>query len=123
MKIAQLILQDKRTMKLEFSEVQSKIVKPILPKTKNGKFLSFVVEVNLYLLGNKWVLSICCRGPASKANKGVLPTFDSDEEDNAKPMTYDEKRQLSLDINKLPGTASHLYILLIGKWFMLGVVY
>jgi len=30
--------------------------------------------------------------------------FDSDDEDNAKPMTYDEKRQLSLDINKLPGT-------------------
>ncbi|XP_045188552.1 bromodomain-containing protein 3-like isoform X3 [Mercenaria mercenaria] len=29
--------------------------------------------------------------------------FDSDDEDNAKPMTYDEKRQLSLDINKLPG--------------------
>ena len=28
---------------------------------------------------------------------------DSDDEDNAKPMTYDEKRQLSLDINKLPG--------------------
>ncbi|CAG5124971.1 unnamed protein product, partial [Candidula unifasciata] len=34
----------------------------------------------------------------------VPPPFDSDEdEDNAKPMTYDEKRQLSLDINKLPG--------------------
>jgi hypothetical protein len=30
-------------------------------------------------------------------------TFESDEEDNSKPMTYDEKRQLSLDINKLPG--------------------
>ena len=28
--------------------------------------------------------------------------FD-DENDTAKPMTYDEKRQLSLDINKLPG--------------------
>ncbi|XP_069823770.1 bromodomain testis-specific protein-like isoform X2 [Dendropsophus ebraccatus] len=27
----------------------------------------------------------------------------SDDEDQAKPMTYDEKRQLSLDINKLPG--------------------
>lgn len=26
-----------------------------------------------------------------------------EEEDNAKPMNYDEKRQLSLDINKLPG--------------------
>lgn len=29
--------------------------------------------------------------------------FESDDEDQAKPMTYDEKRQLSLDINKLPG--------------------
>ncbi|XP_053326284.1 bromodomain testis-specific protein [Spea bombifrons] len=27
----------------------------------------------------------------------------SDDEDNVKPMSYDEKRQLSLDINKLPG--------------------
>ena len=42
---------------------------------------------------------------SSKKNKNMnnLPTFDSDDEDNAKPMTYDEKRQLSLDINKLPG--------------------
>lgn len=29
--------------------------------------------------------------------------FDSEDEDNARPMSYDEKRQLSLDINKLPG--------------------
>ncbi|XP_069795301.1 bromodomain-containing protein 3-like isoform X2 [Narcine bancroftii] len=28
---------------------------------------------------------------------------DSEEDDYAKPMTYDEKRQLSLNINKLPG--------------------
>ncbi|XP_039624886.1 bromodomain-containing protein 2-like isoform X2 [Polypterus senegalus] len=33
----------------------------------------------------------------------VLPHYDSDEEDDCKPMSYDEKRQLSLDINKLPG--------------------
>lgn len=42
----------------------------------------------------------------SKANKKVnkvVPAFDSEDEDNAKPMSYDEKRQLSLDINKLPG--------------------
>jgi len=31
------------------------------------------------------------------------PGYQSDEEDTAKPMTYDEKRKLSLDINKLPG--------------------
>uniref|UniRef100_A0A8D0GKS2 Bromodomain-containing protein 2 n=1 Tax=Sphenodon punctatus TaxID=8508 RepID=A0A8D0GKS2_SPHPU len=29
--------------------------------------------------------------------------YDSEEEEESKPMTYDEKRQLSLDINKLPG--------------------
>lgn len=41
-----------------------------------------------------------------KKNAGNQPppmTFDSEDEDNAKPMSYDEKRQLSLDINKLPG--------------------
>ena len=46
------------------------------------------------------------RPRTSSALAPILP-FDSDEEDNAKPMTYDEKRQLSLDINKLPG---HCYI-------------
>lgn len=29
--------------------------------------------------------------------------FDSEDERTAEPMSYDEKRQLSLDINKLPG--------------------
>lgn len=38
-----------------------------------------------------------------KTPSGYPVQFDSDDEDNAKPMTYDEKRQLSLDINKLPG--------------------
>ncbi|KAK6195468.1 hypothetical protein SNE40_000893 [Patella caerulea] len=33
----------------------------------------------------------------------LIPPPDSEDEDNAQPMTYDEKRQLSLDINKLPG--------------------
>jgi len=31
------------------------------------------------------------------------PGYQSDEEDTAVPMSYDEKRQLSSDINKLPG--------------------
>lgn len=38
-----------------------------------------------------------------KKNSVSAPGFDSEDEDNAKPMSYDEKRQLSLDINKLPG--------------------
>lgn len=38
-----------------------------------------------------------------KAAKQVVPVHDSEEEEEAQPMSYDEKRQLSLDINKLPG--------------------
>ena len=48
-------------------------------------------------------------GPRAKKTKAsaavsALPQeAESEEDDNAQPMTYDEKRQLSLDINKLPG--------------------
>ena len=40
--------------------------------------------------------------PASSRKK-VLAAHSSDEEGDCRPMTYDEKRQLSLDINKIPG--------------------
>lgn len=42
-------------------------------------------------------------GKKKAAAAAPVPNFDSEEEDTAKPMSYDEKRQLSLDINKLPG--------------------
>lgn len=44
-------------------------------------------------------------GPGRKKSLPQAPAipFDSEDEDNARPMSYDEKRQLSLDINKLPG--------------------
>ncbi|XP_065170794.1 homeotic protein female sterile-like isoform X2 [Atheta coriaria] len=44
-------------------------------------------------------------GAGRKKSAAVVPAmpFDSEDEDNARPMSYDEKRQLSLDINKLPG--------------------
>uniref|UniRef100_UPI00398EECD6 bromodomain-containing protein 3-like isoform X2 n=1 Tax=Pristiophorus japonicus TaxID=55135 RepID=UPI00398EECD6 len=41
--------------------------------------------------------------PLKKAAKQPAPLYDSEEEEEAQPMSYDEKRQLSLDINKLPG--------------------
>ncbi|XP_048098526.1 bromodomain-containing protein 3b isoform X3 [Alosa alosa] len=37
-----------------------------------------------------------------KGGKGGTANYESDEEESL-PMTYDEKRQLSLDINRLPG--------------------
>jgi len=53
---------------------------------------------------NKSAAAAAGRRPkSSSASLPPLQGFDSDEEDHAKPMTYDEKRQLSLDINKLPG--------------------
>ncbi|XP_012657076.1 bromodomain testis-specific protein [Otolemur garnettii] len=39
----------------------------------------------------------------SKKRKQQVFALKPGDEDNAKPMNYDEKRQLSLDINKLPG--------------------
>ncbi|GFU61516.1 bromodomain-containing protein 2 [Nephila pilipes] len=41
--------------------------------------------------------------PPPPQSKGDVYDLESEEENNAKPMSYDEKRQLSLDINKLPG--------------------
>lgn len=51
-------------------------------------------------------------GPGRKKNAGLAaPTAgESEEEDIAKPMSYDEKRQLSLDINKLPGEDSEIVL-------------
>ncbi|CAI9563511.1 unnamed protein product [Staurois parvus] len=57
------------------------------------------------------------KAPTKKANSTTTTTkqpkkggkqpptanYDSDEEEEGLPMTYDEKRQLSLDINRLPG--------------------
>lgn len=39
----------------------------------------------------------------SKKKAAPQRNYDSEEEDTAKPMSYDEKRQLSLNINILPG--------------------
>ncbi|XP_075792639.1 bromodomain testis-specific protein [Pelodiscus sinensis] len=47
----------------------------------------------------KWSLNT----QSKKTKQQVSLTHKSEDEDSAKPMNYDEKRQLSLDINKLPG--------------------
>ncbi|NXG63501.1 BRDT protein, partial [Hemiprocne comata] len=40
---------------------------------------------------------------SKKTMQHILLAYKSEDEGGAKPMNYDEKRQLSLDINKLPG--------------------
>ena len=39
----------------------------------------------------------------SRSTKNKTMVWPSSDEEDVKPMSYDEKRQLSLDINKLPG--------------------
>ena len=57
------------------------------------------------------LMSILSRAPKkataapAQSNPSVqstLSSYDIEHEDNSKPMTYEEKRQLSLDINNLP---------------------
>ncbi len=59
----------------------------------------------------KELFDILFRGPKKppaatmQSNTNVqstISTFDIDNEESPKPMTYEEKRQLSLDINNLP---------------------
>ena len=42
-------------------------------------------------------------GSTGTNQSGKLANVDTDDESKTVPMSYDEKRQLSLDINKLPG--------------------
>jgi len=72
-------------------EVPPKNPKP--PKTRAAKPKS----------GNKRPRTNNKSKKPKNSNPAAVAGYDSDDEDNAKPMTYDEKRQLSLDINKLPG--------------------
>lgn len=58
--------------------------------------------------------------PPAQPPPPLPPVIDSEEEDNnAKPMSYDEKRQLSLDINKLPGAVFNQFFFLLHSIYCL----
>ncbi|NXU18176.1 BRDT protein, partial [Pardalotus punctatus] len=65
-------------------------IKSLIQKKKNLK----------YVKKSKKKLSLNIQ--SKKTMQQVLLARKSEDEDGAKPMNYDEKRQLSLDINKLP---------------------
>uniref|UniRef100_A0A8C9NGD8 Bromodomain testis-specific protein n=1 Tax=Serinus canaria TaxID=9135 RepID=A0A8C9NGD8_SERCA len=65
-------------------------IKSLIQKKKNLKFMK----------KSKRKLSLNIQ---SKKTMQQVLAHKSEDEDGAKPMNYDEKRQLSLDINKLPG--------------------
>lgn len=48
-------------------------------------------------------LSASCLRQPKKGGRQASAPYDSEEEEEGLPMSYDEKRQLSLDINRLPG--------------------
>lgn len=61
-------------------------------------------------------------GNKKKPPAPAIP-YDSEEEDTARPMVYDEKRQLSLDINKLPGKCFQLNITFSQDWQIYSFIY
>ncbi|XP_034293112.1 bromodomain testis-specific protein isoform X1 [Pantherophis guttatus] len=64
-------------------------MKPAIQKSRKMKPLKKKMSLNLH--------------SKKSQQQEELAGLKSEDEDTAKPMTYDEKRQLSLDINKLPG--------------------
>jgi hypothetical protein len=53
--------------------------------------------------GCSFFYQCCCfRTPKKAPAPPTSSVFDFQSEENSKPMTYDEKRQLSVDINNLP---------------------
>ncbi|KFP28665.1 Bromodomain testis-specific protein [Colius striatus] len=82
----------KRKAKREKSKNEEKAkVKSLMEKKKNLK----------HKKKSKKKLSLNIQ--SKKTLQQVLLAHKSEDEHGAKPMNYDEKRQLSLDINKLPG--------------------
>uniref|UniRef100_A0A8B9I8Z3 Bromodomain testis-specific protein n=1 Tax=Anser brachyrhynchus TaxID=132585 RepID=A0A8B9I8Z3_9AVES len=78
----------------------AKLQEQVSISTQSRKCGGFVWVLNYFKLLLLWYTS-CCSQP-KKTTQQVLLAHKS-EDDGAKPMNYDEKRQLSLDINKLPG--------------------
>lgn len=72
------------------------VTRELRGKKKNEKRIHCCIPMNVFMLDN------LPRQP-KKGGKQASATYDSDEEEEGLPMTYDEKRQLSLDINRLPG--------------------
>ena len=87
--------------KHKYTVFVGRVTDPLLfvPKVKNP--VCFNVNHSFVSRASKKPTS----GTASQSDvyKYESDEFDNEEADTAKPMTYDEKRQLSLDINKLPG--------------------
>lgn len=67
----------------------------------DGKFSAFAVSDWRFQLQAAANSAVPPKSGSKKKNQSM--SFNSEEEDTAKPMSYDEKRQLSLDINMLPG--------------------
>ncbi|XP_078537985.1 bromodomain-containing protein 4 isoform X3 [Lissotriton helveticus] len=88
-------LKDKKKEKHKIKELveepkKSKIKEPPPKKSKKNN-------------SNSGTNSSCKKEPMPVKNTKPPPAYESEEEEKCKPMSYEEKRQLSLDINKLPG--------------------
>ena len=61
------------------------------------------------------------RTPKKTAAAPAPSVFDFQSEENSKPMTYDEKRQLSVDINNLPSEKLGPVVEVCQKWMTFSI--
>ncbi|XP_043939266.1 bromodomain-containing protein 2 isoform X1 [Protopterus annectens] len=80
---------EKHKLKIEEEEKLVKVSKSKSTQKKSSKKSSGSSSAN--------------KNSKKSAKPFLPPAYDSEEEEDCRPMSYDEKRQLSLDINKLPG--------------------
>lgn len=69
------------------------------------------IVANCILCG--WCVICRVSAPPPIIKRRPTSGYVSSDEEEAKPMTYDEKRQLSLDINKLPGRYLSVIIIIV----------
>lgn len=81
--------------------------KPVKSKPKKPQTKWDIITIVLVDFKSDWWF---CRVSAPPPIIKRRPTsgYASSDDEEAKPMTYDEKRQLSLDINKLPGSRNFI---------------
>nr|F7DRV9.1 RecName: Full=Bromodomain testis-specific protein [Xenopus tropicalis] len=102
--------EDERAQHLALLQEQLRAVQEQLKALTETPIFSKIQPksaVGVYDKYKQWVKCIEPMGKLLKRKKNYdakkKKLHVSDEEEDVKPMSYDEKRQLSLDINKLPG--------------------
>ncbi|CAO2598194.1 Bromodomain-containing protein 3 [Lemmus lemmus] len=101
--------KDKEKEKHKAKSEEEKKAKTAPPAKQAQQKKAPTKKANSTTTASRWVATSQALRPPQvtrqlkKGGKQASASYDSEEEEEGLPMSYDEKRQLSLDINRLPG--------------------